>query len=78
MTTSVDPTVPDRITADMNIEDILARYPQTGHVFFRHKLGCAGCYISRFHSVAVSAEEFNVDLDKLLAELNEAANEVRG
>jgi hybrid cluster-associated redox disulfide protein len=76
MTNSADPTAP--ITADMSIEDVLARYPQTGHVLFRHKLSCAGCYVSRFHSVAVSAKEFNIDLDKLLSELNEAANEVRG
>jgi hybrid cluster-associated redox disulfide protein len=76
MTDYAEPRVPDLITSDMSVKDVLARYPQTGHVFFRYKLGCAGCYISRFHDVAASAKEFNLDLDLLLAELNEAANEV--
>ena len=78
MTNSAEPKVPKRITSDMRVEDVLELYPQTGHVFFRYKLGCAGCYISRFHNLADSAREFNIDLDQLLAELNEAANEVRG
>jgi hybrid cluster-associated redox disulfide protein len=78
MMTSTEPTGPQHITADMTVDDILARYPQTGHVFFRYKLSCSGCYVSRFHDVATSAKKFNIDLDKLLAELNEAANEARG
>jgi hybrid cluster-associated redox disulfide protein len=78
MTDSAESKVPDRITSDMSVKEVLARYPQTGQVFFRYKLGCAGCYISRFHDVAASAKEFNIDLDELLAELNEAANEVQG
>lgn len=78
MTNATEPTGSQRITADMKVDDILVRYPQTGHVFFRYKLGCSGCYISRFHDVATSAKQFNIDLNKLLAELNEAANEARG
>lgn len=77
MTNATESTGSQRITADMKVDDILARYPQTGHVFFRYKLGCNGCYISRFHDIATSAKKFNIDLDKLLAELNEAANELR-
>jgi len=39
---------------------------------------CAGCYLVNFHDIATSAEEHGVSLDKLLAELNEAAAEVSG
>ena len=62
------------ITADMLIDDIVARYPETSRVFLRHKLLCVGCPISRHHMVTDCAEENSLDIDALVAELNDAVS----
>lgn len=67
-----------RVTADMTIAQVVSAYPQTMRVFFSNMMHCAGCYLVNFHDIATSAEEHGVSLDKLLAELNEAAAEVSG
>lgn len=60
------------ITADMITEDVLARYPQTSKVFLQHRLRCIGCPIGHHHKIADCARENDLDLEALLAELNEA------
>jgi hybrid cluster-associated redox disulfide protein len=59
-----------RITGDMVVDEVMRLYPATAEVFYRHKMHCAGCYISNFHNIATSAQEYDVELDDLLAELN--------
>ena len=61
-----------KITAEMSIEEVATRYPQTIKVFFRHGMQCTGCYICSFHSIAESAREWNVELEALLNDLNDA------
>lgn len=70
-------TWPNRVTAQMTVEDIVARFPRAMEVFLRHAMTCGGCYISRFHPLSYSAEEFGVDLDRLVAEINDVINEER-
>lgn len=59
-----------RITADTLVEDIVERHPQTISIFNRHGLGCVGCYISSFHTIADSAREYAVHIEPLLNDLN--------
>ncbi|MCD4809029.1 MAG: DUF1858 domain-containing protein, partial [Methanosarcinales archaeon] len=40
------------ITGDMNIQDIVSKYPQTLSVFFQYGLGCIGCHASSYESLA--------------------------
>lgn len=61
-----------RITADMSVNDVTIKYPQTIKVFFRHGMQCVGCYICRFHNIAESSKQYGVELESLLNDLNEA------
>ncbi|MBC8263551.1 MAG: DUF1858 domain-containing protein [Anaerolineales bacterium] len=61
-----------KITAGMSIEEVATKYPQTIKVFFHHGMQCTGCYICGFHSIAESAREWNVELEALLNDLNDA------
>ena len=59
------------ITADMNIGDVVQKYPNTIEVFFRHGLGCVGCAVARFENIAQGAMAHGIDLDTLIKDLNQ-------
>lgn len=60
------------ITADSLVQDVVEYYPRTIAIFARHGLQCVGCYISPFHTVADSAREYEMALEHLLGDLNQA------
>jgi hybrid cluster-associated redox disulfide protein len=60
------------ITADMPIGEVVARFPETIHVFMRHGLGCVGCAVARFENVRQGAEAHGINVDALMKDLNEA------
>jgi hybrid cluster-associated redox disulfide protein len=63
---------PEAIQADSVVQEIVEQHPQTIRVFARHGLGCVGCYISPYHTIADSAREYAVKLEPLLSDLNRA------
>ncbi len=67
--------ISQRITTEMNIYEVVTKYPQTIKVFFRHGMQCTGCYICGFHNIAESAEEYGVEMDALLNDLNDVIAE---
>ena len=64
-----------RITAEMGINEVVTKYPQTIKVFFHYGMKCTGCYICGFHSIAESAKQYDVKLEPLLSDLNEVIAE---
>ena len=62
------------ISKEMTITDILRRYPETLPVFERHGLDCYDCQIADFEQLEHGATVHKVDLDVLLAELNDHIN----
>lgn len=63
------------ITADSVVQEVVEQHPQTIPVFARHGLGCVGCYISPYHTLADSAREYAAELEPLLGELNQATGQ---
>jgi len=59
------------ITGDMNIQEIVEKYPQTLSVFFQYGLGCIGCHASSYESLAEGVTMHGIDLDAILKDLNE-------
>ena len=62
------------ITKDTIIGDILDIAPQTAPIFFSIGMHCLGCPSSRGETVEEACAVHGVDVDKLLAVVNEAAN----
>ena len=61
------------IDKDMKIDDILRQYPQTVSVFRRLGLDCIQCQLSQYESLENGAKIHGIDLQSLLADLNNAA-----
>lgn len=66
------------ITAEMTVDEVLSRYPQTVRTFFKYGLHCVGCHISAYDSIAEGARSHSVAVDVLLDELNRAVESPDG
>ena len=62
-----------KITKEMGISEILQEYPKAFEVFLKHNLPCVGCAAAHFENLEAIAREFNIDIDKLLKDLNKIA-----
>ena len=63
-----------KIEKDTIIGDILDVAPQSAPLFFAIGMHCLGCPSSRGETVEEACAVHGVDVDKLLAVVNEAAN----
>jgi len=64
-----------QIKKDTIIGDILDIAPQTARVFLAIGMHCLGCPTSRGETVEEACAVHGVDVDKLLAIVNEVANQ---
>lgn len=62
-----------KITKDMNIIEVVQRYPDTMMVFMYAGMGCFGCHAAQFESIEEGALVHGIDVDKLVDALNEIA-----
>lgn len=59
-----------KITREMPISKIVQEHPQTAEIFMKHGMGCFGCAIARYESLAEGAAAHNINVDDLLKDLN--------
>ncbi len=60
-----------KITKEMNITEVVAKYPETVEVFLYAGMGCFGCMAARFESIEEGAAAHGIDVDALVSALNE-------
>jgi hybrid cluster-associated redox disulfide protein len=60
------------IDKDMNIEEIIRRFPQTIPVFRRFGIDCVQCQLSEYENLQRGAKVHGIDLQALLADLNDS------
>jgi hybrid cluster-associated redox disulfide protein len=61
-----------QVTKEMKIAEVLKLKAQAAGVLFAHGMPCLGCTIALNESVEDAAMAHGIDLDELIAELNEA------
>jgi hybrid cluster-associated redox disulfide protein len=62
-------TVTTETLAEMMIEDVLTKWPETAVVFQKHSMACVGCAVANFYSIADAANVYGVPDAQFLAEL---------
>lgn len=68
----------DKITKDMNLADILFKYPETAEVFTDYGLHCAGCFAAGFDTLEAGAKIHSLtdqEIDELVFRVNEVISE---
>jgi hybrid cluster-associated redox disulfide protein len=63
------------ISDDMPIGEVLKKYPQTMKVFLSHGLMCVGCAIARFENIRQGAQAHGIDVEALIKDLNQVAQQ---
>jgi hybrid cluster-associated redox disulfide protein len=53
------------------VAEVLAQWPQTIPVFVRHRMGCVGCSMARFETLADSACIYGLSISQFLDELRQ-------
>ena len=61
-----------KITEDMNIREVIEKYPETVSVFAKYNMGCIGCIAASFESLKDIAAVHGTDVDAFVKDLNEA------
>lgn len=59
------------VTKDMNILEIVEKYPQSIEIFAKYGLGCIGCAAARFENLEAGAKVHGFDPDEMVAEINQ-------
>lgn len=57
------------LNRDSNILETIENYPEAIEIFVKSGLPCVGCAAARFEKLSDVADEFGIDLDKLIEEL---------
>ena len=65
-----------KITKDMNIIEVVQKYPETIEVFMYAGMGCFGCHVAQFETVEEGARAHGIDIDALVDALNEIVDAV--
>lgn len=52
--------------AQLTVDQVLARWPQTIPVFLHHHMACAGCVMAPFETVAEAAAIYHLELPRFL------------
>ena len=61
-----------KITEDMNIREVIEKYPETVSVFAKYNMGCIGCIAASFESLKDIAAVHGTDVEAFVKDLNEA------
>ncbi len=58
------------VTKEMNILEIVQKYPQSIEVFQQYGLGCIGCAAARFENLEAGAKVHGIDADQMVKDIN--------
>lgn len=61
-----------KITADMNIREVIEKHPEVVPVFQKYNMGCIGCIAASFEKISDIAVVHDVDVKTFVKELNNA------
>jgi hybrid cluster-associated redox disulfide protein len=62
----------DKITKEMNIKEVIEKYPEIIPVFQKYNMGCIGCIAASFEKISDIASVHGIDVKTFLDDLNDA------
>ena len=62
----------EKINENMNIRDVIEKYPEVIPVFQKYNMGCIGCIAASFEKLSDIASVHGVDVKIFVNDLNDA------
>ena len=62
----------DKITKEMNIREVIEKYPEVIPIFQKYNMGCIGCIAASFEKLSDIASVHGVDIKTFVNDLNDA------
>ena len=62
----------EKITENMNIKEVIEKYPEVTSVFMKYNMGCIGCIAASFEKISDIAAVHGVDVKAFVKDLNDA------
>ena len=62
----------EKITKEMNIREVIEKYPEVIPIFQKYNMGCIGCIAASFEKLSDIASVHGVDVKTFVNDLNEA------
>jgi hybrid cluster-associated redox disulfide protein len=60
----------DIVTKDMNLKELLSKYPDSARVFASYGIGCLGCAMANFETIEQGILAHGIDIDEFMKDLN--------
>lgn len=61
----------EKITKEMNLKELLHKYPDSARVFASYGIGCLGCALASFETIEQGINAHGINIDDFLKDLNE-------
>ena len=58
------------VTKDMNLKELLAKYPESARVFAAYGIGCLGCALAHFETIEQGLTAHGINIDEFMTDLN--------
>ncbi|WP_432642709.1 DUF1858 domain-containing protein [Acidaminococcus sp.] len=68
----------EKVTADSSIISTVQMHPEIVNIFMQYGLGCIGCMAANFETIGQGAAAHGIDVDALIADINDCIAEVEG
>ena len=62
------------IEKDMNLKDLLNKYPESARVFAAYGIGCLGCALASYETIEQGINAHGINIDDFMKDLNELVN----
>ena len=62
----------EKITKEMNIREVIEKYPEVIPIFQKYNMGCIGCIAASFEKLSDIASVHGVDVKTFVNDLNDA------
>jgi len=63
----------NEITKDMNIAEVVEKYPKVAKLLMEEGLGCIGCVASEFETLEEGLRAHGMDVEKFIKKINQLA-----
>jgi hybrid cluster-associated redox disulfide protein len=59
------------VSKDMNLRELLQKYPDSARVFAAYGIGCIGCALAHYETIEQGVSAHGINVDEFMKDLNE-------